>query len=151
MASDAAVKAAARTTIAVQGARVHNLKNISLEIPRDSLIVVTTSRVRASRVSRSTRSMPRDSAARLPIVFCSIEITGEVAAGGEREARRSRRQTGGLRRTGKSIHEIGQLNFDEPHAFLGGIQPTGRGAAAGRQVLNEVRGRLELLHTRDVF
>src|SRR5262249_1413281 len=34
-------KAAARTTIAVQGARVHNLKNISLEIPRDSLIVVT--------------------------------------------------------------------------------------------------------------
>jgi excinuclease ABC subunit A len=32
---------AARTTIAVQGARVHNLKNISLEIPRDKLIVVT--------------------------------------------------------------------------------------------------------------
>src|SRR5262250_678348 len=34
-------RTAARTTIAVQGARVHNLKNISLEIPRDSLIVVT--------------------------------------------------------------------------------------------------------------
>jgi excinuclease ABC subunit A len=34
-------KVAARTTIAVQGARVHNLKNITLEIPRDSLIVVT--------------------------------------------------------------------------------------------------------------
>src|SRR5207247_5574929 len=34
-------KAAPRTTIAVQGARVHNLKNISLEIPRDSLVVVT--------------------------------------------------------------------------------------------------------------
>ena len=34
-------KPAARTTIAVQGARVHNLKNISLEIPRDKLIVVT--------------------------------------------------------------------------------------------------------------
>ena len=33
--------AAARTTIAVQGARVHNLKNIALEIPRDSLVVVT--------------------------------------------------------------------------------------------------------------
>jgi excinuclease ABC subunit A len=31
----------ARTTIAVQGARVHNLKNVSLEIPRDSLIVIT--------------------------------------------------------------------------------------------------------------
>src|SRR5215467_2057907 len=34
-------KPAARTTIAVQGARVHNLKNVSLELPRDRLIVVT--------------------------------------------------------------------------------------------------------------
>src|SRR3982751_5106954 len=32
---------AARTTIGVQGARVHNLKNVSLELPRDSLIVIT--------------------------------------------------------------------------------------------------------------
>src|ERR1035437_5135985 len=30
-----------RTTIAVHGARVHNLKNISVEIPRDKLIVIT--------------------------------------------------------------------------------------------------------------
>src|SRR5437867_6108769 len=36
-----APRASARTTIAVQGARVHNLKNISLEIPRDRLIVIT--------------------------------------------------------------------------------------------------------------
>jgi excinuclease ABC subunit A len=34
-------KSTARSTIAVQGARVHNLKNISDEIPRDELIVVT--------------------------------------------------------------------------------------------------------------
>src|ERR671936_542165 len=34
-------KPVARTTIAVQGARVHNLKNISVEIPRDSLVVIT--------------------------------------------------------------------------------------------------------------
>src|SRR5271165_1372844 len=34
-------KPAPRTTIAIQGARVHNLKNVSLELPRDSLIVVT--------------------------------------------------------------------------------------------------------------
>src|SRR5690349_19133991 len=39
--SSKATRAAARTTIAVQGARVHNLKNVSVEIPRDSLIVVT--------------------------------------------------------------------------------------------------------------
>ena len=39
--SKPAPRAAARKTIAVQGARVHNLKNISLEIPRDALIVVT--------------------------------------------------------------------------------------------------------------
>ena len=37
----ATAKAAARTTIAVQGARVHNLKNVSVEIPRDKLVVVT--------------------------------------------------------------------------------------------------------------
>jgi len=37
----AAAKPGARTTIAVHGARVHNLKNIALEIPRDKLIVVT--------------------------------------------------------------------------------------------------------------
>ncbi|HUB79705.1 MAG TPA: excinuclease ABC subunit UvrA [Bryobacteraceae bacterium] len=39
--SSKAVRVAARTTVAVHGARVHNLKNISLEIPRDKLIVVT--------------------------------------------------------------------------------------------------------------
>src|SRR5947209_2700138 len=39
--ADRKAKAAARTTIAVQGARVHNLKNVSLEIPRDRLVVVT--------------------------------------------------------------------------------------------------------------
>src|SRR3981189_426865 len=37
----ASSKTAARKSIAVQGARVHNLKNISVEIPRESLIVVT--------------------------------------------------------------------------------------------------------------
>ncbi len=47
--------------------------------------------------------------------------------------------------TGKSIHDIGQLHFDELHAFLGSIKPTGRGADAGRQILKEVRTRVELL------
>jgi excinuclease ABC subunit A len=46
---------------------------------------------------------------------------------------------------GRSIHELGQLSFDELHKFLGTAQPTGRGADAGRQVLQEVRARLELL------
>jgi excinuclease ABC subunit A len=46
---------------------------------------------------------------------------------------------------GKSIHAVGGLNFDELHAFLGSVQLTGRGADAGRQVVREIRGRLELL------
>ncbi|MDQ3697212.1 MAG: excinuclease ABC subunit UvrA [Gemmatimonadota bacterium] len=46
---------------------------------------------------------------------------------------------------GKTIHDVGQLHFDELHAFLGTVAPTGRGADAGGQVLREVRGRLELL------
>jgi excinuclease ABC subunit A len=46
---------------------------------------------------------------------------------------------------GKTIHDVGQLNFDKLHEFLGQVKPSGRGADAGRQVLKEVRGRLELL------
>jgi excinuclease ABC subunit A len=46
---------------------------------------------------------------------------------------------------GKTINDFGQLHFDELHKFLGTVKPTGRGADAGRQVLNEIRGRLELL------
>jgi excinuclease ABC subunit A len=46
---------------------------------------------------------------------------------------------------GKSIYDTANLHFDELHAFLCGISPTGRGADAGRQVLGEIRGRLELL------
>src|ERR1700704_1917382 len=46
---------------------------------------------------------------------------------------------------GKTVYDVGQLHFDELHAFLGTIKPKGRGADAGRQVLGEVRGRLELL------
>ncbi len=46
---------------------------------------------------------------------------------------------------GKTLYDVGQLNFDELHGFLGGIKPAGRGADAGRHVLKEIRGRLELL------
>jgi excinuclease ABC subunit A len=45
----------------------------------------------------------------------------------------------------KTIYDVGELNFDQLHAFLGTLKPTGRGCDAGRQVLNEIRGRLELL------
>src|SRR2546429_9287801 len=38
---NSAPKTVARTTIAVQGARVHNLRDVSLELPRDRLIVFT--------------------------------------------------------------------------------------------------------------
>ena len=46
---------------------------------------------------------------------------------------------------GRSLHDLGQVHFDELHQFLGAVKPTGRGADAGRQVLREVRARLELL------
>ncbi len=45
----------------------------------------------------------------------------------------------------KTIYDMGQLHFDELHAFLGTIKPVGRGADAGRHVLSEIRGRVELL------
>jgi excinuclease ABC subunit A len=46
---------------------------------------------------------------------------------------------------GKNIHDFGQFNFDQLHAFLATVKPTGRGAEAGRQVVHEIRGRLDLL------
>ena len=46
---------------------------------------------------------------------------------------------------GRTIHDFGQLHFDELYALLGTIRPVGRGADAGRHVLVEIRGRLELL------
>ena len=46
---------------------------------------------------------------------------------------------------GKTLHDMGQLHFDELDLFLAALKPAGRGADAGRQVLNEIRGRLKLL------
>ncbi|MGE0101227.1 MAG: excinuclease ABC subunit UvrA [Blastocatellales bacterium] len=46
---------------------------------------------------------------------------------------------------GRNIQQIGDLNFDELQAFLKTVKPAGRGADAGRLVLNEILGRLELL------
>jgi excinuclease ABC subunit A len=46
---------------------------------------------------------------------------------------------------GQTIYDIGQLHFDELYDFLGKVKPVGRGADAGRHVLGEVRGRVELL------
>ena len=61
------------------------------------------------------------------------------------QRRAGARHPAAVHHRGKTIHDVGQLNFDELHAFLGTVKPTGRGADAGRQVLNEIRGRLELL------
>ena len=46
---------------------------------------------------------------------------------------------------GKTLYDVGQLHFDELYSFLGGVKPAGRGADAGRQVLGEIRARVQLL------
>jgi excinuclease ABC subunit A len=46
---------------------------------------------------------------------------------------------------GKTIHDVGALNFDELYSFLGGLKPAGHGSDAGRQVIAEIRRRVELL------
>ena len=45
----------------------------------------------------------------------------------------------------KTLFDVGQLHFDELRDFLQHVKPTGRGADAGRQVLREIVGRLDLL------
>ena len=46
---------------------------------------------------------------------------------------------------GRNLHELGQLHFDELQRFLAAVKTTGRGADAGRQVLQDIRGRIDLL------
>ena len=50
-----------------------------------------------------------------------------------------------FRINGYSIHDFGQMNFDELQPLLATIKPTGPHAEAGRQVLMEIRKRLDLL------
>ena len=46
---------------------------------------------------------------------------------------------------GKTIHDVGNLHFDELHKFLGSLKPTGRGATPAARCIDEIRGRLDLL------
>lgn len=46
--------------IEIRGARVHNLKNISLKIPRDKLVVITGVSGSGNRRWLLTRFMPKD-------------------------------------------------------------------------------------------
>ncbi len=45
----------------------------------------------------------------------------------------------------KTIHDVGQMHFGELHQFLATIKPSGRGSDAGRQVIGEIRRRIDLL------
>jgi excinuclease ABC subunit A len=70
------------------------------------------------------------------------------AAKAPKAAKGRAKATGGAKADtvhGVTIYDLGQLNFDELHGFLGTVKLSGRGADAGRQVLKEIRGRLELL------
>ena len=51
------------THISVRGAREHNLKGVDMDIPRESLTVITGLSGAASRASPSTPSTPKASAA----------------------------------------------------------------------------------------
>jgi excinuclease ABC subunit A len=46
---------------------------------------------------------------------------------------------------GRTVHDVGQMNFDELLAFLDKVKPSGRGADAGRHVLKEIQSRVQLL------
>jgi excinuclease ABC subunit A len=50
-----------------------------------------------------------------------------------------------FRINGRNLHELGQLHFDELQRFLATVKATGRGADAGRQVLADIRTRVDLL------
>ena len=45
----------------------------------------------------------------------------------------------------KTIHDLGQMNFDELHSFLSNLDITGQQAEAGNQIRTEILKRIELL------
>ncbi len=109
-------------------------------------------------IGTSTRSASAESRAVLNETIAVIDQRGEASSGMEEWLDKVMVSAlapdcGGarLRATrllftiaGKSIHDVGALNFDELYTFLGDIKPAGRGADAGRQVLTEMRRRVEL-------
>ena len=46
---------------------------------------------------------------------------------------------------GRTVHDVGQMHFDELLAFLEKVKPSGRGADAGNHVLKEIQARVQLL------
>ncbi|PTY04151.1 excinuclease ABC subunit UvrA [Verrucomicrobia bacterium LW23] len=54
-------------------------------------------------------------------------------------------KVGGAGARAKSVHQLGDMNFDELRPFLETLELNGRGAEAGRQVLGEIKGRVDLL------
>ena len=50
-----------------------------------------------------------------------------------------------FRINGRTIHDFGEMNFDELRDELDRIEPTGRKMLAGKQVIREITGRLDLL------
>ena len=50
-----------------------------------------------------------------------------------------------FRINGRTVHDFGEINFDELRDELGAIEPSGRQELAGRQVIREIAGRLDLL------
>ena len=50
-----------------------------------------------------------------------------------------------FRINGRTIHDLGEINFDELRDELDSIAPTGRQKLAGKQVIREISGRLDLL------
>jgi len=50
-----------------------------------------------------------------------------------------------FRINGRTVHDFGEINFDELRAELDAIEPAGRQVVAGKQVIREISGRLDLL------
>jgi excinuclease ABC subunit A len=69
-----------------------------------------------------------------------VEHTCPDCGGTRLRASRQRFRVGG-----KTLHEVGQTNFSELRAWLGELEAGGVASDAGRQVLREVIGRLDLL------
>lgn len=117
------------------GAKVQDPRNVGKEFRWDGLINRIERHYRRYRQQQVAHSHMEAYLSKVMVEHRCPDCAGA----------RLRRQRLNVRVAGKNIHEWGAINFGELKEFLATVSLDGRQSAAGHQVLEEVRGRLDLL------
>ncbi len=98
----------------------------------------------ASRIERWYKSYQQrqESSAGIEAWLRKVMVEHDCPDCGGARLRNNRQQ---FKVAGKSIHEVGEINFAQLDKYLGSIKLRGKHKAASAQIAREIRGRVELL------